>query len=63
MSYTFLIDANDTERLKTLSVWSEFPDADLQFRPAGCARTPLEHMVHQCVSEDTWMKTMRTERP
>ncbi|HEY7446625.1 MAG TPA: DinB family protein [Vicinamibacterales bacterium] len=58
MSYIFLTDAYDTERLKTLSVWSEFSDADLGFRPAGYARTPLEHMVHQCVSEDTWMKTM-----
>jgi hypothetical protein len=27
-------------------------------RPEPRARTPLEHMVHQCVSEDAWMRTM-----
>lgn len=58
MSYTFLTDAYESERLKTLSVWSQFADGDIGFRPAGYARTPLEHMVHQCVSEDTWMRTM-----
>ncbi len=54
----FLVAAYETERLKTLSVWSCFGDADLGFRPAPRSRTPLEHMVHQCVSEDTWMKNM-----
>jgi uncharacterized damage-inducible protein DinB len=54
----FLLDAYDTERLKTLSVWTLFGEEDLRFRPAHLARTPLEHMVHQCVSEDTWMRTM-----
>src|SRR4029077_5525107 len=56
--YTFLLDTYDTERLKTLSVWSLFRDEDLRFRPEPRARTPHEQMVHQCVSEDTWMKTM-----
>jgi uncharacterized damage-inducible protein DinB len=56
--YAFLIDTYETERLKTLSVWSEFSDEELKFRPAAYARTPLEHMVHQCMSEDTWMRTM-----
>jgi uncharacterized damage-inducible protein DinB len=54
----FFVAAYDTERLKTLSVWSCFADDDLRFRPAPRARTPLEHMVHQCISEDTWMRTM-----
>lgn len=54
----FLLESYDSERLKTLSVWSEFADAELSFRPAGYARTPLEHMVHQCVSEDTWLRSM-----
>jgi uncharacterized damage-inducible protein DinB len=54
----FLVSAYDTERLKTLSVWSCFGEADLGFRPAPRARTPLEHMVHQCISEDSWMKGM-----
>ncbi len=57
-AWDFLLDTYETERLKTLSVWSEFSDADLEFRPAAYARTPHEHMVHQCVSEDTWMRTM-----
>jgi len=51
-------DSYATERLKTLAVWSAFRDDDLRFRCAPRARTPLEHFVHQCVSEDTWMRTM-----
>ncbi len=56
--YDFLVESYRTERLKTLSVWSQIPDARMPFRPEPRARTPLEHMVHQCVSEDTWMRTM-----
>jgi uncharacterized damage-inducible protein DinB len=56
--YDFLIDTYRTERLKTLSVWSQVPDAHMDTRVEPRARTPHEHMVHQCVSEDTWMKTM-----
>ncbi len=56
--YDFLRETYDTERLKTLSVWSQFRDEDLRFRPEPRARTPHEHMVHQCISEDTWMKNM-----
>jgi len=54
----FFVDTYDTERLKTLSVWSAFRDEDLRFRCAERARTPLEQFVHQCVSEDTWMRDM-----
>ncbi len=57
-TFDFLLDTYETERLKTLSVWSVFTDADLTFRPAPRIRTPHEHMVHQCVSEDNWMKNM-----
>ncbi len=57
-AYDFLLDTYDSERLKTLSVWSAFTDADLEFRPAARIRTPHEQMVHQCVSEDAWMKNM-----
>ncbi|MEO7962733.1 MAG: DinB family protein [Gemmatimonadaceae bacterium] len=57
-SRSFLLETYDTERLKSLSVWSSFGAPDLTFRPAPRARTPLEHMVHQCVSEDTWMRNM-----
>jgi uncharacterized damage-inducible protein DinB len=56
--YAFLIETYRTERLKTLSVWSQVPDVRMTFRPELRARTPHEHMVHQCVSEDTWMRTM-----
>lgn len=56
--YDFLLETYETERIKTLSVWSQFRDSDMKFRPEPRARTPHEHMVHQCVSEDTWMKTM-----
>jgi len=56
--YDFLLETYDTERLKTLSVWSQFRDEDLAFRPEPRARTPHEHMVHQHISEDSWMKNM-----
>ena len=64
--YDFLVESYRTERLKTLSVWSQIPDARMAFRPEPRARTPHEHMVHQCVSEDTWMRNMlgiALERP
>ena len=56
--YEFLVDTYATERLKTLGVWSQIPDARMQFRSDPHARTPLEHMVHQCMSEDAWMTSM-----
>jgi uncharacterized damage-inducible protein DinB len=57
-TYDFLVESYRTERLKTLSVWSQVPDGQMEFRPEPRARTPREHMVHQCVSEDTWMQKM-----
>ena len=57
-TFTFLTESYATERLKILSAWSAFRDDDLCFRCAERARTPLEQMVHQCVSESTWLKTM-----
>jgi uncharacterized damage-inducible protein DinB len=57
-TFSFLVETYRTERLKTLGVWSQIPDERMGFRPEPRARTPLEHMVHQCVSEDTWMKNM-----
>lgn len=56
--YGFLVDTYDTERIKTLSVWSHFADGELSFRAEPRARTPREHMVHQCAGEDLWMRTM-----
>jgi uncharacterized damage-inducible protein DinB len=58
MRYGFLIDTFATERLKTLGVWSEFTDDDLEFRPATLARSVREHMVHQCLSEDGFFTRM-----
>lgn len=60
-SYDFLVDTYQTERMKTLSVWSEFHDEDLPIRPNPIdnrGRSLLEQMVHQCVSENLWFKTM-----
>jgi uncharacterized damage-inducible protein DinB len=61
MRYDFLIETYATERMKVLSVWTEFRDADLEFRPrAGDSRgrSVREQMIHQCVSEDLWFRTM-----
>jgi len=57
-AFSFIPDTYDTERLKTLTVWSQVPDEHMGFRPEARARSPLEHMVHQCISEDGWMRTM-----
>ena len=57
-AFAFFADTYDTERLKILSVWSQMPDGQMGFRPEPRARTPREHMVHQCVSEDAWMRKM-----
>lgn len=56
--YQFLVETYRTERLKTLSVWSQIPDARMAWRPEPRGRTPLEHMVHQCMSEHAWMSSM-----
>jgi len=56
--FDFLVETYRTEREKTLSVWSQVPDHSMQVRPEPRARTPLEHMVHQCLSEDGWMRQM-----
>src|SRR5690349_20878287 len=61
MKYQFLVDTYETEILKVLSVWSMFDDADFARRPRADdtrGRNLREHMVHQCVSEDIWFKTM-----
>jgi uncharacterized damage-inducible protein DinB len=61
MRYDFLVETYATERVKVLSVWSEFRDSDLPFRPNQSdprGRSVHEQMVHQCVSEDLWFRTM-----
>ena len=61
MEYDFLVDTYETERLKTLSVWSTFRDDDLSIRPHPLDkrdRNAREHMVHQCLSENKWFCNM-----
>lgn len=61
MRYDFLVETYATERVKVLSVWSEFRDEDLEVRPKSDdlrGRSVHEQMVHQCVSEDFWFGTM-----
>ena len=54
--YSFLTDTYSTERQKILGVWAAFRNGELPWRPADFARSVHEQMVHQCVSEDYWMK-------
>ncbi len=59
--YAFLVDTYATEIEKVLSVWSMTDDRHLRTRLLEGdprARTMLEHMVHQCASEDGWFTTM-----
>jgi uncharacterized damage-inducible protein DinB len=61
MRYEFLVETYETERIKVVSVWSEFRDEDLPVRPRpndSRGRSVREQMVHQCVSEDLWFRTM-----
>ncbi len=61
MNHSFLVDTYASERLKTLNVWAMFGDDDLNVRPhpfLARDRTPREHMIHQCMSEDKWFVTI-----
>ncbi len=61
MRYDFLVETYETERVKVVSVWSEFRDQELEFRPNpkdARGRSVHEQMVHQCVSEDLWFRSM-----
>src|ERR1035441_4011502 len=61
MRYDFLTESYETERIKVISAWSMFTDIDLPVRPHPTdmrGRSVHEHMVHQCVSEDIWFRTM-----
>ncbi|HKW61070.1 MAG TPA: DinB family protein [Candidatus Acidoferrum sp.] len=61
MRYDFLVETYETERVKVLSVWSEFRDEDLPVRPRSSdprGRSVHEQMVHQCVSENLWFINM-----
>ena len=61
MKYEFLLETYATERIKVVSVWSEFQDTDLAVRPHAAdsrGRSVQEQMVHQCVSENLWFLNM-----
>lgn len=61
MRYDFLLETYETERIKVIGAWSMFHDEDLPVRPHAAdprGRSLHEHMVHQCVSEDIWFRTM-----
>ena len=61
MKYEFLVESYASERIKVLSVWSEFKDEDLAVRPNQGdprGRSVHEQMVHQCISEDSWFRNM-----
>jgi uncharacterized damage-inducible protein DinB len=61
MRYEFIVETYETERVKVVSVWSEFRDGDLEFRPNAKdprGRSVGEQMIHQCVSEDLWFRNM-----
>lgn len=57
-AYAFLLDAYETETLKTTGIWAAFPDDAMNFRPAEKSRTVLEQMDHQIQSEGGWMVKM-----
>jgi hypothetical protein len=50
MRYDFLIETYATERIKVVSAWSEFTDADLTVRPRrgdprGRGVSPTRHII------------------
>lgn len=61
MKYAFLVETYATERVKVLSVWSEFREQDMSVRPLQSdprGRSVHEQMVHQCLGEDLWFRSM-----
>jgi len=61
MRYDFLVETYATERVKVVSVWSEFRDDEMPRRPHPedpRGRSVHEQMVHQCVSENLWFMNM-----
>ncbi|HKV38466.1 MAG TPA: DinB family protein [Blastocatellia bacterium] len=61
MRYDFFVETYETEVVKVISVWSMFKDEDLPFRPNSAdprGRSVHEQMVHQCVGENLWFRSM-----
>lgn len=57
-TYAFLLDAYETEIMKTTGIWLAFQEQALGFRPTPKSRSVLEQMEHQVQSEGRWMSTM-----
>jgi uncharacterized damage-inducible protein DinB len=57
-TYTFLLDAYETEILKTISIWGAFPEHNMEWRPHRRSRTVIEQFEHQLQSEGRWMTAM-----
>lgn len=60
-TFAFLTDTYATEIEKTLAIWSMADDGDLWHRPLATdprGRNLLEHMIHQCQSENGWFTGM-----
>lgn len=45
MTYEFLIDSYASERLKVLSLWSEFRDQDVPLRPLATDQVAMLRML------------------
>jgi uncharacterized damage-inducible protein DinB len=61
MRYDFLVETYESERIKVVSVWSEFREEDMEIRPRSedrRGRSVREQMIHQCVSENLWFINM-----
>jgi uncharacterized damage-inducible protein DinB len=56
--YSFLCDTYETEIMKTLTIWSQFPLDSMDFRPAPKSRSVIEQFDHQIQSEGKWMPAM-----
>ena len=50
MKYDFLVDTYETERIKVVSVWSEFKDEDLPVRPRQAIREDAACTSRWCTS-------------
>jgi len=57
-TYGFLLDTYETEILKTVGIWSAFPDTAMEFRPSPRSRSVIEQFEHQVQSEGRWMTGM-----
>jgi uncharacterized damage-inducible protein DinB len=57
-TYDFLLDAYETEILKTTGIWQSFSPGTLDWRPHPKSRSVAEQFEHQLQSEGRWMTAM-----